>query len=104
MSAFVEHFRSAVTRKTDVDVPFGLFLSGGLDSSLVAAVARDLHPGLPLKAFSLRFRESSYDEGDFATMVADHLGLDSVSVWVEPKDFPETIHDLLRCVGESLAD
>ncbi len=104
LCAFDEVFRAAVARQTDVDVPFGLFLSGGLDSSLVAAVARDLHPGLPLKAFSLRFRESSYDEGDFATAAADRLGLDSVSVWVEPQNFPETIHDLVRCVGEPLAD
>ena len=66
LPAFDEIFRGAVARQSDVEVDFGVFLSGGLDSSLVSAVARALHPKRPLKAYTLRFEEESYDEGMFA--------------------------------------
>src|SRR5262249_12131539 len=56
---FDQTFRTAVGRQTDVDVDFGVFLSGGVDSSLVSAVARSLHPKRPLKAYTLRFEERS---------------------------------------------
>ena len=78
VGSFDPIFREAVRSQTDIDVPFGLFLSGGLDSSLIAAVARELRPDVSLPAYSLRFKENSYDEGDFALQVADRLGLDPV--------------------------
>lgn len=101
---FDQIFRGAIQRQTDIDVPFGVFLSGGLDSSLVSAVARDLHPRRPLNAYSLRFREASYDEGAYAEGVANQLGLNPINVWVEPEMFPETLRQLLECGGEPLAD
>jgi asparagine synthase (glutamine-hydrolysing) len=97
-------FREAVRRQTDIDVPFGLFLSGGVDSSLVAAVARSLHPERSLNAYTLRFSEASYDEGSFASRVAEELRLDPVTVWIKPEDFRDTLRQLLECGGEPLAD
>jgi asparagine synthase (glutamine-hydrolysing) len=55
-------------------------------------------------AYSLRFDENSYDEGQFAGQVAKDLGLTPVSVWVKPTDLPETLADLVSRVGEPLAD
>jgi asparagine synthase (glutamine-hydrolysing) len=104
LDRFDEIFRKAVLRQSDVEVPYGVFLSGGLDSSLVAAVARSLRPDYPLTAYTLRFSEESYDEGQFAEQVAAALGVKAVSVWVEPEVFPETIADLVCRVGEPLAD
>ena len=101
---FDEVFRDAVRRQIDIDVPFGVFLSGGLDSSLVAAVARSLRPDAQLNAYSLRFRESSFDEGNFAEDVAEKLGLNPISVWVDAEAFPATVRDLLARGGEPLAD
>jgi asparagine synthase (glutamine-hydrolysing) len=101
---FDEIFRDAVRRQTDIDVPFGVFLSGGLDSSLVAAVARSLRPDAQLNAYSLRFTESSFDEGTFAEEVAEKLGLNPVSVWVDAEAFPTTVRELLTRGGEPLAD
>ncbi len=97
-------FREAVRSQTDIDVPFGIFLSGGLDSSLIASVAHSLRPGIAFNAYSLRFDENSYDEGEFARQVAKDLGLTPVSVWVKPTDLPETLADLVSRVGEPLAD
>jgi asparagine synthase (glutamine-hydrolysing) len=102
--AFDRIFREAVRRQSDVDVEFGLFLSGGLDSSLVAAAARSIWPQKPLRAYSLRFGEASYDEGRYAERVARTLGIESISVWVRPEEFPATVTELIRQTGEPLAD
>jgi asparagine synthase (glutamine-hydrolysing) len=101
---FDEIFREAVRRQSDVDVEYAVFLSGGIDSSLVAAVLKSLRPERPLKAYTLRFSEESYDEGIFAERVARLLGLDPVAVWVKPDDFPQGIAELISMVGEPLAD
>ena len=104
LDAFDEVFRESVRRQSEVDVDFGLFLSGGLDSSLITAVTRSIRPEKTLKAYSLRFSEASYDEGYYAEQVANTLGVEFVPVWVRPEDFPPTIAKLVRQVGEPLAD
>jgi asparagine synthase (glutamine-hydrolysing) len=97
-------FRQAVLRQTDVEVSCGVFLSGGVDSSLITAVARSVRPELPLRAFSLRFPETSYDEGEVAARVARRLGLTTTEVWVRPEDFMSSLPELVRMAGEPLAD
>jgi asparagine synthase (glutamine-hydrolysing) len=97
-------FQQSVERQSDVDVPYGVFLSGGVDSSLVAAVARSVRPAYILRAYTLRFTEGSYDEGHFAERVARMLGIEVASVWVRPEAFREGIGELVRLVGEPLAD
>jgi len=103
-AAFDSIFRQAVERQSDVDVDFGVFLSGGIDSSLVSAVARSLHPARPLKAYTLRFEEESFDEGAYAEVMARELKMDLVTVWVRPQEVCEQLKMLVRLVGEPLAD
>jgi asparagine synthase (glutamine-hydrolysing) len=97
-------FRQAVRRQSEVDVRYGAFLSGGIDSSLVAAVARRERPDYPLKAFTLRFQESSYDEGLFAERIAAQLGIPCAAVWVKPEALPPVLAELIAHAGEPLAD
>ncbi len=104
LEAFDEIFRSAVLRQGDVEVDCGVFLSGGIDSSLVAAVARSIWPERRFRAYTLRFGEASYDEGAFAGSVANALGIESIPVWIRPEEFPEGIAELVRLTGEPLAD
>jgi asparagine synthase (glutamine-hydrolysing) len=104
LADFDDVFREAVRKQSEVDVDFGLFLSGGLDSSLITAVTKSIRPEKTLKAYSLRFTEASYDEGHYAEQVANTLGVDFIPVWVRPEDFPPTIAKLVRQVGEPLAD
>jgi asparagine synthase (glutamine-hydrolysing) len=104
IEAFDEVFRSAVHRQGDVEVDCGVFLSGGIDSSLVAAVARRVWPERRYRAYTLRFGEASYDEGAFAEQVARDLGIEAVPVWIHAEDFPRGIAELVRLVGEPLAD
>lgn len=97
-------FREAVYRQSEVDVDFGLFLSGGVDSSLVSAVTRAVRPGKALTAYGLRFGEASYDEGEFAEKVARFLDIEYVPVWVKPEDLPTILAELIADSGEPLAD
>lgn len=63
----------AVGRRLVADVPIGSFLSGGLDSSLVSALAaRRLSS--PLQTFSIGFNEATFDESEYARAVALHIG------------------------------
>ena len=102
--AFDAVFRRAVRRQSEVDVKYGAFLSGGIDSSLVAAVARRERPDYPLQAYTLRFAEQSYDEGLFAQQIAARLGIACDAVWVKPEAFPPVLAELVAHAGEPLAD
>ena len=104
LDAFDKIFRETIRRQTDVDVDFAVFLSGGVDSSLVSAVTRSLYPERRLKAYTLRFEEASFDEGNFAETVATSLKLEPVTVWIRPNDLPEALSLLIKTVGEPLAD
>jgi asparagine synthase (glutamine-hydrolysing) len=71
---FTALFDAAVARRLMADVPLGVFLSGGVDSSSVAAsVVRQRTAG-NVKTFSIGFQEKSYDEASIARRVAAHLG------------------------------
>ncbi len=104
LDAFDKIFREAVQRQSEVEVDYGLFLSGGIDSSLVAAVARSVRPEKRPKSYTVRFNETSFDEGNSAEQVAQTLGVESIPVWVQPTDFPDTIAELIKLTGEPLAD
>jgi asparagine synthase (glutamine-hydrolysing) len=68
--------RASVERRLMSDVPLGTMCSGGLDSSLITAYARDAAGG-PVHAFNASVVDQpSYDEGDWARRVADHLGVE----------------------------
>lgn len=68
--------REAVRVRLVADVPLGVFLSGGIDSSLVTAAMAELVPPSSIKTFSITFDDPSFDEGPHARKVAAHLGTD----------------------------
>jgi len=69
-----ELLRAAVRRRMVADVPLGVFLSGGIDSSLVAALAAADLPRGELQTFSIGFDVPSYDELPYAAEVAELIG------------------------------
>jgi len=79
-TAAVEEFRArldaAVARRLVADVPVGCFLSGGIDSSTVTALAVRHVGRQRIKAFSIGFEEASFDETRYARLVARHVGAD----------------------------
>jgi len=70
----VGQLAASVSRRLAADVPVGFFLSGGVDSSAVLAVAAHAWIGAPLKTFSLGVAEPGYDERPFARAVARRFG------------------------------
>lgn len=104
LDEFDKVFRAAVLRQSEVDVDFGVFLSGGVDSSLVSAVLKTCRPNRALKAYTLRFAEESFDEGEVAASVARRLGMEMITVETKPEDVRAELKLLVRRVGEPLAD
>ena len=74
MGQFAELFDRAVERRLMADVPLGIFLSGGLDSSAVAASVVRCRPPESVDTFAIGFDDPSFDESSHARLVAEHLG------------------------------
>ncbi|MHB1560549.1 MAG: asparagine synthase (glutamine-hydrolyzing) [Isosphaeraceae bacterium] len=73
---FWDAFRASVARHRRSDVPLGVFLSGGVDSSSVAAALCEVEPPGRVRTFSIGFEDPSFDESQHARAVAEHLGTD----------------------------
>ena len=84
------------------DVPIGTFLSGGLDSSIVSALAKKHKPDL--RTFSIGYQEKYYDETPFAETVAKHIDSDHTTFTLGTEDLAENYHGLLACMDEPFAD
>jgi asparagine synthase (glutamine-hydrolysing) len=78
--ALLVQLEASVRSQLVSDVPLGLFLSGGVDSSAIVAMTSRLLAGRRIKTFSLGFAEPSYDERPFARAVADFCGTEHTEV------------------------
>jgi asparagine synthase (glutamine-hydrolysing) len=94
---------AAVARRLVADVPVGLFLSGGIDSSLVAALAVEQgHRGL--ECFSIGFDDAAFDETAHAERVAKHLGLRQQVHPCRETDLSGAMAAILARLDEPMAD
>jgi asparagine synthase (glutamine-hydrolysing) len=93
---------SAVQKCLQADVPVGCFLSGGVDSSLVALYAAKNY-GEQLETFSVGFEYESFNELPFAKIVADKIKSKHNEIILNPNDL-KIVDDLLREYGEPFAD
>lgn len=95
--------KEAVRLELISDVPLGIFLSGGVDSSAVAAMMSQLTPG-QVNSFSIGFEDASFDESRYARLVADHLGTNHNIMMLEPKMLWELVPNLAAVLDEPMAD
>lgn len=93
----------AVQSHMVADVPVGVFLSGGIDSSLIAAIAARFNPQ-PLETFSISFPGSEHDEGPYARSVAQSLGTIHREFPFEPGDMRHVLNDAAMLFDQPLAD
>jgi asparagine synthase (glutamine-hydrolysing) len=84
------------------DVPFGAFLSGGLDSSVVVSLMAR-HMSQPVKTFTIGFEEKAFSEAEDARLVARHVGADHHELVVRP-DAARLVEDLVYYYDEPFGD
>jgi len=95
--------KASVKKRLMSDVPFGTFLSGGVDSSLVTALAQE-ESSENLKTFSIGFENSKHDESKYARQVAEHLGTEHFEYKVTEKNALDLVGDILTQYDEPYAD
>ena len=94
--------QAAVARQCVADVPLGVFLSGGLDSSLLTALAARHNPGLT--ALTVQVGSRGFDETPYAAEVARHLGVAHQIVRLDDADVARAADALAASLSEPLAD
>jgi asparagine synthase (glutamine-hydrolysing) len=85
------------------DVPFGTFLSGGIDSSLVTAVAQSLS-SKPVKTFSIGFKEAKFNEAEHAAAVAKQIGTEHHEFMVSTKEAQDLLESIFTSYDEPYTD
>ncbi|MFP6755577.1 MAG: asparagine synthase (glutamine-hydrolyzing) [Alphaproteobacteria bacterium] len=108
LSSTAEEFESilqtTIQRRLQADVPVGLLLSGGIDSTAVLALSSQLGPAAKKKTFTIGFHEKSYDESGFARQAADLFGAENEVRLLTQNDMLKDLPDLLARMGEPICD
>ena len=97
-----ELFRTSVRLRLMADVPLGMFLSGGIDSSAIAAVMSGMVTE-PIKTFSVAFKEREANELEYARLVARQFKTNHHEVVVSPEEFFTALPKLVWHEDEPLA-
>ncbi|URM33749.1 asparagine synthase (glutamine-hydrolyzing) [Cytobacillus firmus] len=84
------------------DVPVGSFLSGGIDSSIIASIAKEFHPAI--KTFSVGFERNGFSEVDVAKETAEKLGVENISYIITPEEYMNEIPRIMWHMDDPLAD
>ena len=94
----------AVEKQVMSDVPVGVFISGGLDSSILATLAAKFIGVDKVHTFSARFAEESYDESGDAAVLAARIHTRHVAVRTDDQTLREALDHVVRGVAEPIAD
>ncbi|MCG3206821.1 MAG: Asparagine synthetase [glutamine-hydrolyzing] 1 [Anaerolineae bacterium] len=100
---FNQIFKESVKQELVSDVPVGVLLSGGLDSSAIAAMMVESYSGT-VNSFSVKFEESSFDESRYARMVANHVGTIHKELVLTSKMAVETVPKIIDFLDEPFGD
>jgi len=96
--------RESVSRRLISDVPLGVFLSGGIDSSSIVAYMADLIPTQDIKTFSIGFEDKTCDESGYAKDIARHFKTTHHEKILSPETLLEILPDITNFLDEPFAD
>lgn len=96
--------RNAVEKRLRSDVPLGFFLSGGIDSSAILALAHDIHPDIAANSFTIGFDQPSYDERVGARSAAEFFGARHRETTLQWDQARSLVDGVLRRMDEPIAD
>ena len=99
----MELLKHSVKSRLISDVPLGVFLSGGIDSSAITALAQNEVSG-KLKTFSIGFEDPSFDESKYASQVSQFLGTEHYEQQMTPSDLLHIVPNLPDILDEPMAD
>lgn len=102
-SELKELLMDAVKLRLFADVPVGVFLSGGIDSSLIAALAKKCHED-EIKTFSVKFNVAKFDESEHAKAVASFLGTNHHTIHCDEREALKLIDNFSYYYDEPFAD
>jgi asparagine synthase (glutamine-hydrolysing) len=94
---------SSIEEQTDCEVPYGIFLSGGVDSSLIAAIAQK-KLSRNIKTFTISFKNKNYSEGKFANKIAEYLKTDHYEHVFDENEMIGTIKLFFELNDQPFAD
>ncbi|MFP7492143.1 asparagine synthase (glutamine-hydrolyzing) [Terribacillus saccharophilus] len=97
-----EVLHDSVSKHMRSDVPVGSFLSGGIDSSIIVAIAKQFNPNL--KTFSVGFEREGFSEVDVAKETAEKLGVENYSHIITPEEYLEKLPKIMWHMDDPLAD
>lgn len=103
LAAVEKALTNAVSRQLVADVPVGTFLSGGIDSSLVTAIAQRCVSS-PIQSFSIGFKEKGFNEAEFAKQIASAIGTNHTELYVTGGDARDVIPQIPTIYDEPFAD
>jgi len=99
-----ERLTQAVERRLIADVPLGVFLSGGIDSSAITAIMVRLQGHRQVKTFSIGFNDPRFDESPWAQRVAEHFSTDHHHQRLGPRDVLDALPTVAAMLDEPFAD
>jgi asparagine synthase (glutamine-hydrolysing) len=98
------HLVDAVRLRLVSDVPIGVFLSGGVDSSAIVATMAQLVDPAEIKTFSIAFEERSFDESEFSRLVAARFGTEHHEELFTPSAMVDALTPVSQMLDEPFAD
>jgi asparagine synthase (glutamine-hydrolysing) len=99
----MELLKESVKRRLISDVPLGVFLSGGIDSSAITALAQKEVPGR-IKTFSIGFEDPSFDESKYGSLASKYIGTEHHEQMMTPTDLLNIVPGLPDILDEPMAD